>query len=95
MHTDVETQRRPRRGAAAPAGPHRGATVTGPALRDFEAGAPTLALAMALQPQGPGQAFHAAIVTAQGQQLEFSSLSELVNYLVRVSLIDLPPEGLR
>ncbi len=55
----------------------------------------TVALALALQPQGPGRPFHAAVATTQGQQMEFHSLSELVNYLVRLSVDTPPPEGLK
>lgn len=55
----------------------------------------SLALALALQPQTPNQPFQAAVVTTQGQHLQFTSLTELVNYLVRVSLAEPPPEGLR
>lgn len=50
---------------------------------------------MALQPQGPHRAFHAAVVTAGGEQLDFDSLVELVRYLVRLSRVPSQAEGLQ
>lgn len=76
--------RRPAARAAAPAGElpciTRGSAV---------------ALVMALQPQSPGRPFHAAVVTAQGEQWEFHSLPELVRYVVSLSVHPPPPDGLR
>jgi hypothetical protein len=56
---------------------------------------PPLALVLALQPQAPGQRFHAALVTAGGERQEFGSLNDLVGYLVRLSLPQAPGSGLR
>lgn len=53
-----------------------------------------IALAVALQPMGPGRPWHAALVLASGERREFDSLTAFVQYLVGLSLPQ-PPPGLR
>ena len=54
-----------------------------------------IALAIAVQPPGDGQPWHAALVTADGQRREFDSISEFVQFLVALSLDSPPAQGLR
>ncbi len=54
-----------------------------------------IALAIAIHPPTVGRPWHAALVTADGRQQTFGSVTDLVQFLVALSLDSPPDPGLR